>query len=119
MAVVDLSPPEVTIKGFYRSDTFVRTFEFTPSGTFDFTGAAGNCQLVNKSTNALVKDLTTANGGLTFPTADVILLFAADTDTATWPVCRLIGDIQVEFADGTIRTLVKVEIIVENPITPV
>ena len=119
MAVVDLKPAEVKIIGFYKSDTFNRTISFVPSGSFDFTGASGNCQLVNKSTNALVQEFTTGNGGLTFPTADDVLLFALDTDTALWPVCSLVGDIQVEFSDGTIRTLVKLEIIVEKPVTPV
>ena len=118
-AIVDLKPAEVKIVGFYRSDTFNRTITFTPPGSFDFTGAVGNCQILNKSTNALVEELTTANGGLTFPTSDNILLFVSDADTATWPVCALVGDIQVEFSDGTIRTLVKLEIIVEKPITPV
>lgn len=118
-ALVDLKPAEIKIVGFYKSDTFNRTISFVPPGSFDFTGAAGNCQLVNKSTNVLVEELTTANGGISFPTADDILLFAADTDTATWPVCALVGDIQVEFADGTVRTLVKLEVIVEKPITPV
>lgn len=118
-ALVDLNPAEVKIVGFYKSDTFSRTITFVPPGSFDFTGAAGNCQLVNKSTNALVEDLTTINGGVTFPTADDILLFVSDADTAVWPVCTLVGDIQVELADGTVRTLVKLEVIVEKPITPV
>ena len=118
-ALVDLNPAEVKVIGFYQSDTFSRTIEFVPSGSFVFTGAAGNCQLVNKSTNALVQDLTTANGGVTFPDADTILLFATDAETALWPVCTLLGDIQVEFADGSVRTLVRIEIIVEKPVTPV
>ncbi len=118
-ALVDLKPAEVKIVGFYRSDTFARTITFEPPGSFDFTGATGNCQIVNKSTNVLVQELTTANGGLTFPTSDDILLFALDSATALWPVCALVGDIQVEFADGTVRTLVKIEIIVEKPIAPV
>ena len=118
-AIVDLKPAEAKIIGFYRSDTFNRTINFVPPGSFDFTGATGNCQIVNKSTNALVQDLTTANGGVTFPTADSILLFALDTATALWPVCALVGDVQVEFLDGTIRTLLKLEIIVEKPITAV
>jgi len=85
-ATVDLSPAFVKIVGFYRSDTFNRTIDFVPSGSFDFTGAIGNCQIVNKSTNALVQDLTTANGGVTFPTADSILLFANRTSS---PGCIL------------------------------
>ena len=118
-AIVDLSPAFVKITGFYKSDTFSRTITFVPSGSFDFTGASGNCQLVNKSTNALVEELTTGNGGITFPDTDTILLFASDTDTATWPVCALVGDVQIELADGTVRTLVKLEVIVEQPITAV
>lgn len=118
-ALVDLNPAEVKIVGFYKTDTFSRTITFVPPGSFDFTGASGNCQLVNKSTNALVQDLTTANGGLTFPDSDTVLLFATDTDTADWPVCSLVGDVQIELADGTVRTLVKLEVIVEKPITPV
>lgn len=118
-ALVDLSPAQIKIVGFYQSDTFSRTITFVPPGSFDFTGAAGNCQLVNKSTNALVHDLTTANGGVTFPDSDTILLYTDPADTALWPVCAIVGDIQVEFSDGTVRTLAKVEIIVEKPITPV
>ena len=118
-ALVDLNPAEVKIVGFYKSDTLSRTITFVPPGSFDFTGAAGNCQLVNKSTNALVQDLTDANGGITFPDSDTILLFTDSADTANWPVCALVGDVQIEFADGTVRTLVKLEIIVEKPITPV
>jgi len=118
-ALVDLNPAEVKIIGFYQSDTFDRTITFTPPGSFDFTGAAGNMQLVNKSTNALVADLDTAGGEILFPTSDDIQILVADTVTALWPVCTLVGDIQVEFADGTLRTLVKMEIIVEKPVTPV
>lgn len=119
MAVVDLSPAEIKITGFYRSDTFDKTITFTPPGSFDFTAAAGNCQLVNKSTNALVADLDTAGGEILFPTADDIRVLVADSVTALWPACTLLGDIQVEFADGTVRTLVRLEIVVEKPITPV
>lgn len=118
-ALVDLSPAQVKIVGFYQSDTFSRTITFVPPGSFDFTGASGNCQLVNKSTNALVQDLTTGNGGISFPDSDTILLFATDADTADWPVCAIIGDVQIELSDGTVRTLVKIEIIVEKPITSV
>lgn len=118
-ALVDLSPAQIKIVGFYQSDTFSRTITFVPPGSFDFTGAAGNCQLVNKSTNALVQELTTANGGISFPDSDTILLFTLDTATALWPVCSLVGDVQIELADGTVRTLVRVEIIVEKPITPI
>ena len=118
-ALVDLNPAEVKVIGFYQSDTFSRTITFVPPGSFNFTGAAGNCQLVNKSTNALVQELTTANGGISFPDTDTILLFALDSDTALWPVCSLVGDVQIELSDGTVRTLVKIEIVVEKPITPV
>lgn len=118
-ALVDLNPAEVKIVGFYKSDTLSRTITFVPPGSFDFTGAAGNCQLVNKSTNALVQDLTDGNGGISFPDSDTVLLFTDPAETADWPVCTLIGDIQIEFADGTVRTLVKVEIVVEKPITAI
>lgn len=118
-ATVDLSPAFVKVTGFYKSDTFNRTITFVPPGSFDFTGASGNCQLVNKSTNALVQDLTTVNGGISFPDTDTILLFSTDAQTANWPVCAIIGDIQIELADGTVRTLVKIEIIVEKPVTPI
>ena len=118
-ALVDLTPAQIKIVGFYKSDTFSRTITFVPPGSFDFTGATGNCQLVNKSTNALVKEITTANGGITFPDSDTILLFVNETDTALWPVCSIVGDVQIEFSDGIVRTLIKLEIIVEKPITPV
>lgn len=118
-AIVDLSPAEVSIVGFYQSDTFNRTITFTPSGSFNFTGATGNCQLVNKSTNALVQELTTGNGGISFPDSNTIRLFALDSDTADWPVCSLVGDVQIELSDGTVRTLVKIEVVVRKPITPV
>lgn len=118
-ALVDLRPPEIKIVGQYKTDTFNRTIRFVPPGSFDFTGASGNCQLVNKSTNALVQDLTTVNGGISFLDTDTILLFATDAQTANWPVCAIVGDIQIELADGTVRTLVKIEIIVEKPVTPI
>ena len=118
-ALVDLRPPEIRIVGQYKTDTFSRTITFVPPGSFDFTGASGNCQLVNKSTNELVQDLTTLNGGVSFPDSDTILLFTDPADTANWPVCTLVGDIQIEFSDGIVRTIAKVEVVVDKPITPV
>ena len=56
---------------------------------------------------------------ISFPDSDTILLFTLDSATALWPVCSLVGDVQIELADGTVRTLVKIEIVVEKPITPV
>lgn len=118
-ATVNLSAASIKVVGFVKSDTFDLLVDFTPSGSFNFTGAAGNCQLVNKSTNALVEDLNTAGGEVTFPTADQIRILVADSVTALWPVCTVIGDVQVEFADGTTRTLIDIEIAIEKPVTPV
>ena len=118
-ATVDLSWARLNVVGFVKSDTFDLTIDFVPSGSFDFTGAAGNMQLVNKSTNALVADLDTAGGEILFPTSDQIQIVVEDTVTALWPVCTLVGDIQVLFQDGTTRTLLYVEIKVEKPVTAV
>lgn len=118
-ATVNLSAASLKVVGFVKSDTLDLTIGFTPSGSFDFSGAAGNMQLVNKSTNALVADLDTAGGEILFPTSDSIRVLVEDSVTATWPVCTVVGDVQVLFSDGTTRTLLNFEIVINKPVTPV
>lgn len=118
-ATVNLSAASLKVVGFYISDTLDLVIDFIPSGSFNFSGASGNMQLVNKSTNALIADLTTVGGEILFPNADQIQVLVEDTVTATWPPCTVVGDIQVEFSDGTTRTVIELEIVLNKPITPV
>jgi len=118
-ATINLTAASFKIIGFVKGDTLDLLIDFVPSGSFNFTGAAGNMQLVNKSTNALVADLDTAGGEILFPTADQIRVLVEDSVTALWPVCTVVGDIQVTFSDGSTRTLVDIEIVIEKPVTPV
>lgn len=118
-ATVNLSAASLKVIGFVIGDTLDLAIDFTPSGSFDFSGADGNMQLVNKSTNELIADLTTGGGEILFPTADQIRVLVADDVTALWPSCTVVGDIQVVFNDGSTRTMVDLEIVLKKPVTPV
>lgn len=118
-ATVNLSAATLKVVGFVVGNTFELEVDFTPSGSFNFAGASGKCRLVKKSDNTTIEDLTTLNGGVTFPTADQVRIFVSDTDTATWPYnCDILGDVEVTFNDATVRTMIELEIKPEKPITP-
>lgn len=114
-SVIDYSAAGFKIVEWHVGNTFDFVFDFVPHGSFDFTGASGKCRLVKKSDNTTVADLTTQ---ITFPTANEIQITVGDAVTALWPICDLLGDVEITFQDTTIRTMLKLWIIPQKPITP-
>lgn len=115
-SVIDYSAAGFKIVEWHVGNTFDFNFDFVPHGSFDFSGASGKCRLVKKSDNTTIIDLTTE---ITFPSANEIDIVVDDTTTGTWPVCDLLGDVEITFNDGSVRTMLKLWIIPQKPITPV
>lgn len=95
-----------------RGDTFGYTLDFTGSAV-DLTGAVLNAQAKrNANSNDVVFEWVDVP--ITSNTADFT---KQPAETANYPVGSFVYDIELTLADGTVRTIIKGTITVEQDVT--
>lgn len=124
MAAIDLRAGYVEISNFYRGNTLaINPLTITAGGSpVDLTGGSLRMLIEKKHGGTDYVTLTSS------PAAGITITDAANgeaaievegAETATWPSnCVLHADLEFTDAGGLVRTLVKFEIAVIEPITP-
>ena len=95
-----------------QGSTFTKLFTWkagTPAAPVDLTGCTARMQLRSQITSdAILIELTTENGRITLGgTAGTIELTISATDTAALNFTSAVYDLEIVYADGTVRRLIS------------